>query len=243
MDGIFEDRKDDFLDHLHDYQHCKLMMNLSDNIFHDFKNILANISGLTQLSLIETEAKKLKTNLKDIYEATFDFKEALNRYQQLMKGPLGDEKEIIRVEDILRNSLGTVEYRFSNNNLGNIKLVTDLRSNSKILSNCYELNHAFINIIINALDAMEENGGTLAISIYNIEDTICIRFKDTGVGISEDNLNKIFQRFYTSKPHGSGLGLTLAKETIEDHGGTINVKSRINYGSEVNITLPIFKDN
>ena len=94
MYGIFKDTNSENFSNLYEYQNYKLIKELSDGIFHDFKNILANISGLTQLSLVETEANALKSNLKNIYHATSEFKEALNRYQELMDGSLTSEKRL-----------------------------------------------------------------------------------------------------------------------------------------------------
>lgn len=192
---------------------------------------------------METEANALKSNLKNIYHATSEFKEALNRYQELMDGSLTSEKKAISLNEIIDKSIDMLEFRFSHNNLGNIRLVRDIRSNSKVFANSYELNQVFINIVMNSIDAMEKSGGTLNISIYNIEETVCIRFNDTGVGISEVNRKKIFNKSFTTKSNGSGLGLPIAKATIEEHGGTINIKSKINQGTEVKILLPIYNEN
>lgn len=242
MDRICKDNEHDFNYDLQEYQNYKLMIELSDGIFHDFKNILTNISGLTQLSLIETEAKELKTNLKSIYEATSEFKEVLIRYQELMKGNLKNEKLPVQLNEIIKRSVEMVRFRFCNNKIGNIRLVTNIHSNIKVLCNSYELYQAFLNIIMNSIDAMEIKGGTLSISVYNVEDYVCIGVNDTGVGIEESDFEKLFQEQFTTKAHGSGLGLKIVKSTIEDHGGSISIKSKKDIGTEVNIYLPIHKE-
>lgn len=238
-----KDNKYDFNYNLQEYHNYKSMMELSDDIFHDFKNILSNISGLTQLSLLETESKELKTNLKSIYKATSEFKDALIRYQELMKGNLKNEKIPVQINEILKKTIEMVRFRFYNNKIANIKLVTNIHSNIKVLSNAYELNQAFLNIIMNGLDAMEKTGGTLTISVLNIEDAVCVIINDTGIGISENDLKNIFSKPFTTKEHGSGLGLKIAKATIEDHDGNISIKSIENKGTTVTIRLPIYKEH
>lgn len=242
MDRICKENEHDFDYNLQEYQNYKLIMELSDGIFHDFKNILTNISGLTQLSLIEAETKELKSNLRSIYAATSEFKEALIRYQDLMSGKLISEKKAVQLNDIIKKSIEMVSFKFTCNKIGDIRLVTSIHSNVKILCNSYELHQAFLNIVMNGIDAMENTGGTLSISIYNIDDFVCIGINDTGVGIEESNFKKIFIEQFTTKTQGSGLGLKIAKATIEEHGGSISIKSKKNRGTWVNIYLPIYKD-
>ena len=77
------------------------------------------------------------------------------------------------------------------------------------------------------------------------EDSVLIKIKDNGMGIKPENLNKIFESFWTTKPVGEGLGLGLhmAKEIIEDHGGSIKVESEVREWTEFTITLPVERTN
>lgn len=108
---------------------------------------------------------------------------------------------------------------------------------------CYAsaLNQVFMNLVVNAAQAMED-GGTLAISAVSLgKEWIEIRFKDTGCGIPEENLARIFDPFFTSKPvgAGTGLGLSLAYKIVtEGHGGRISVASVPAEGTEFRIRLP-----
>lgn len=233
------------MDKIHKDDENSLLINyieLSDEFFHDFKNILANISGLTQLSILKAEDKELKINLNDIYKATSEFAEALIRYQKLIHGDNKREKTVHSLEEILKKAFSMVKFRFVEGNMGsNIRLVVNFKSDSKVLCNSYELNHVLLNIIRNGIDAMEEEGGTLTLSVYNKGDLVCTIIKDTGMGISEENMENIFNNAFTTKINGSGLGLKIAKEVIEDHGGTIDLKSKINEGTEVDVCLPIYR--
>jgi signal transduction histidine kinase len=101
------------------------------------------------------------------------------------------------------------------------------------------MKQALLNLIKNAMAAME-GGGTLTIKTKAQDDgTILITFADTGVGISDENLPKIFEPYFTTKETGSGLGLTLVFKIIREHQGEITVKSRPGEGTAFIITLPV----
>jgi len=106
------------------------------------------------------------------------------------------------------------------------------------------LQQVFMNIVSNAAEAMESTkGGVLGIETkYSLKDgKIIVTFKDTGEGISSENLSKLFEPFFTKKKTGKGvgLGLSVAYGIIEDHGGSINVKSEIEKGSTFEVQLPL----
>jgi two-component system NtrC family sensor kinase len=98
----------------------------------------------------------------------------------------------------------------------------------------------FNNLMVNAADAMP-GGGELTIStFYSGDGFITVSFKDTGIGIPEENLNKIFDPFFTTKEpgKGTGLGLSVIYGIIEKHNGTISVRSKVGEGTEFIIKLP-----
>jgi two-component system NtrC family sensor kinase len=105
-----------------------------------------------------------------------------------------------------------------------------------------QLQQVFTNLILNAIQAMPK-GGALTISSRMREDlkAVEISFTDTGVGIPEENLSKIFEPFFTSKKvgEGTGLGLSVSYGLIKNHGGEIKVKSEKNQGTTFTVTLPI----
>ncbi len=112
-----------------------------------------------------------------------------------------------------------------------------------VKANPRELEQVFINLFINAADVMEEdNGGrgTLTISATGEKDRVEIRVRDTGPGISEDNLGMVFAPFYTTKGvgKGTGLGLSISRNIIEDHNGTLTVRNHPAGGAEFCVSLP-----
>ncbi len=102
----------------------------------------------------------------------------------------------------------------------------------------FQIRQVFDNIIRNAFDAMA-SGGDLVISVSAEGDEAVVKFKDTGVGISREHLPKIFDPLFSTTPTGVGLGLTIARQFIEAHGGTIEVESEPDKGTTVKVRLPV----
>ncbi len=111
-----------------------------------------------------------------------------------------------------------------------------------LMVECYpaQLNQVFLNLITNAAQAIE-TFGKITITTQLEQDKAIIKVADTGVGIPEQNLKKIFEPFFTTKPvgQGTGLGLSIVYKIIEQHNGTITVKSKVGEGTEFTITLPV----
>jgi PAS domain S-box-containing protein len=105
-----------------------------------------------------------------------------------------------------------------------------------------ELLRSFVNVITNALDAMPK-GGKLSITSTHEDGSVVIRISDTGIGIPDDQLERIFDLYFTTKrDRGSGLGLTTAREVIMLHGGSLSVRSELGKGSEFTVRLPAQPD-
>jgi two-component system NtrC family sensor kinase len=104
-----------------------------------------------------------------------------------------------------------------------------------------ELQQVFLNLINNALDAMEAKGGTLTIDSRLENSRILVEVSDTGMGIPESNLNRIFDPFYTTKPvgKGTGLGLSICYGIIDKMGGKIEVRSAVGQGTTFAVYLPV----
>jgi len=106
--------------------------------------------------------------------------------------------------------------------------------------NAPKLQQVFMNLIINARDAMPD-GGRLEISTEAYEDSLVIRFRDSGMGIDPEHLSRIYDPFFTTKQigKGTGLGLAVSYGIIKDHGGHIDVESKPGEGALFLITLPL----
>ncbi|HEY2992905.1 MAG TPA: response regulator [Methylomirabilota bacterium] len=103
-----------------------------------------------------------------------------------------------------------------------------------------ELRKAFLNLVINGLESLRE-GGRLSVSTAYAADThtVTIVIEDTGHGMSEETLSRIFDLFFTTKPQGTGLGMALARSVIDLHGGALTIHSALGKGTRITIRLPV----
>lgn len=100
------------------------------------------------------------------------------------------------------------------------------------------LRRAFINIIRNALEAMP-SGGELGIRMERLEERVVLHFEDTGEGIPEEALEKVFEPYFSTKARGSGLGLFMVRNVVEEHRGEIEIHSRPGQGAHVRLDFPV----
>jgi len=107
-----------------------------------------------------------------------------------------------------------------------------------VLADAGQLRQAFLNIAINACDAMGASG-RLRVTTRASEEAVEIAFADTGPGIPPDRLPHIFDPFFTTKEKGTGLGLSVVYGIVERHGGTLDVKSEVGGGTTFTIRFPI----
>ena len=126
-----------------------------------------------------------------------------------------------------------------------IKLKTEFAENlAQVYASTNQLRQVFLNMVSNARDAMPE-GGVLTVRTFGDNGFIKIQFADTGIGIRPENLDKIFDSFFTTKASvkGVGLGLSVCYGFIKDHGGDIVVTSKLGEGATFTIQLPVLNAN
>jgi two-component system NtrC family sensor kinase len=142
------------------------------------------------------------------------------------------QKVPIDVNQVLESTLSIVwnEIKYK------IVVVKDYQAKTNILADPTQLSQVFLNILINASQAIQEKG-TVTISTYEDGKNIYIKFKDTGCGIPPDVLPKIFDPFFSTKK-GTGLGLSVSYNIIKHYAGQIQVESRVGMGSTFTVSLP-----
>nr|WP_285874150.1 ATP-binding protein [Halalkalibacter oceani] len=174
---------------------------------------------------------------------------------------IGDE--LSRIEQISSELLILAKPHSENRRDHNIlKLITDVKilltpqSNMKsieiVIQSCTQemyvncemtkIKQVFINLIKNAIEAMED-GGRIFINLQKVGDAIQIQVIDHGSGIPKELLHKIGEPFYTTKEKGTGIGLLVCYQIIENHGGIIHVESEVNVGTTFTIVLPASKES
>lgn len=220
-----------------------MMISISEVIFHDFKNMLATISGLAQLSMLNTQSEEVMRNLHNITKATFDLRDSLDRYYKFTHGVQNEQYKNCFLYKILTETLELLQFKIDIISItNNINLQLNVNSYQKIKCIEHEVKQSLLNLIMNSLEAMEETGGILQIELYDDGNRIYLDIIDFGVGISRENMSRLFKETFTTKKNGTGIGLKLAKNSIEKNGGTLNILSELGIGTVVNISFPINKE-
>lgn len=218
------------------------MGNMMSEISHDLRKPLTNIRGSLQVlgSRIPANAQdagildmvdKEIIRLSDLVKELVDFSNP-NKYQM--------EKR--KIDEVLTHVVRLAKAEATRHD---IKLTADSSENLPPVSlNFNEMVEVLLNIVINAFDAIK-GGGEVRILTRRISndddgrDCVQIEVRDTGLGIEPEHIDKIFERYYTTKPTGTGLGLAVVERIVMAHNGTVSVKSIPGSGTSFFVNLPV----
>lgn len=245
MIGIFRDisERKKMEERVRESERLAAIGQLAATIAHEIRNPLSaikmNIQILSRnLELRDLDRRRFEIAAGEIIRLEKIVKEVLDfaRPIQLNKGWCNLNEIIKRCLELLE---GSIQEK-------NIQIVKQLSSNLKnVFIDGEMIEQAFLNIIINAIDAMPSGGtlkiGTRELSEYGEQKTVMVEFKDSGIGMSSEQIKKAFEPFYTSKTTGVGLGLSQVKKIIDAHEGRIEVESQVGAGSIFRLLLPLDK--
>src|SRR6185369_5154414 len=214
---------------------------LASGVAHDFNNSLAAILGRAQLLRRQLNDQALIRNLDIIQTAAEDAAATVRRIQTFARKSAVKEFERLEVRGLLVDAIEITRTRWENEaRLRGLEYEVNLEAPLEIRTygSASELREVFVNLIVNAVDAMPR-GGKLDITCCQNEERVQLRFNDNGSGMPEDICQKIFEPFFSTKgAHGTGLGLSVSYSIIERHEGTIVVTSQPGSGTTFVIDLP-----
>jgi PAS domain S-box-containing protein len=214
---------------------------LASGVAHDFNNALTAILGRTQLMRRQVQDQSLVHNLDVIQTAAEDAAATVRRIQTFARQSPAKEFELLDTSDLLRDAIEITRTRWENEaRLRGLHYMVELNATCPyfVTGSASELREVYVNLIVNAVDAMPL-GGRLKITCERVGDRLLLRFTDTGLGMTEDVRERIFEPFYTTKgANGTGLGLAVSYGIIERHEGEINVESELGRGTTFEIDLP-----
>ena len=216
---------------------------LAAGVAHEIKNPLGSISIHLQL-LQKAFAKKIKTYDAKIEKYFNVLKEEVNRLNLIVVDFLFAVRPMtldLREGDVNKLISQLIEFVRYELERAKILCLLELEENLPcILFDERYMKQALLNLVKNAQVAMPR-GGVLTIATNRVDNDIRILFSDTGVGISEENLSKIFEPYFTTNEAGTGLGLTQVFKIIKEHKGEISVSSKEGEGTDFEILLPVYQ--
>ena len=217
-----------------------LIGQLSANVAHELNNPLQGIVAYSYLLLERTSYEDPRT------ESLEKIVNQANRCRDIIRGLLDfsrqrePDKTLCNMNGIIQECISLVDNQAL---FLNIRIDEDLQNDLPlIVADPSQLERVFINMIINAAEAMDGNGQLKVKSHFTPGDRyVFVEFEDSGVGISEENMDKLFDPFFTTKDvgHGTGLGLAISYGIIMSHKGTISVESEVGKGAKFIIGFPI----
>jgi signal transduction histidine kinase len=158
--------------------------------------------------------------------------------QSLVK--METKRESLSLVEPVGDALQLVEHELKKYSIDyKTEWATDLPA---VRASSVELSQVALNIIINAIHAMEQKGGTLTLRTYREKEWAVLEIADTGCGIPPENIPKLFEPLFTTKgERGTGIGLSVCKKIITNHNGTISVDSTVGKGTTFRVFLPVSK--
>lgn len=215
-------------------ERMKAIRTLAAMVGHDLRNPLTGISGAAQYlkrkygALMDEKGHEMLEVIEKDVQYSNKIINDLLEYSAAIRLDIRDTTPKLLVAEALSHIAVPK----------NIQIIDATQDAIKIKVDVDKMKRVFINLVRNSIDAMP-NGGKLTITSEEINGKIKFVFTDTGVGISEENLKRLFEPLFTTKARGMGLGLSICKRIVEAHGGTISVESEPNNGTTFTITLPI----
>jgi PAS domain S-box-containing protein len=214
---------------------------LAATVAHELRNPL----GVIQTAILNIRRKSKETTIerhlanieKKISESNLIISNLL-RYSRIRPPHL----EKVGLFDLITESLGAVADRFPEHV---ITIETDMEpiKHEKTDMDVVQVKEVFDNILNNAYQAVVDTDGKIEIVGRAGPRGICVRVKDTGAGIKREDLDRVFEPFFTKRSRGTGLGLTICRELVKLHGGTVTIESEPGSGTCVTVNLPLTRSD
>ena len=221
-------------------EHFATLGELAAGLAHEIRNPLAGIAGVIEIVSRDLPPNSVaRSVIKDAKEEALQ----INRILTELLDTARPKPPQFRVSDVCT----TVEHAvmFARQQAVTKRIVIELEVSGDIPPVDHDpnqINQVLLNLLLNAIQSMDKPG-TVHVSLEHDDDAVLIAVADEGKGITPENLPNIFRPFFTTKGHGTGLGLSLARRIVESHGGTITARSEVGKGTQFMVRLPIAHDS
>ncbi|MCX5749124.1 MAG: ATP-binding protein [Candidatus Saganbacteria bacterium] len=207
---------------------------LAAGLAHEIRNPMTVLRSKSETVLERIDDKEYVSNYARMMPEQIDrILSIINRMLKFAKAK-SEEMETTDINKVIEDTLSMLEGRIKDKS---IKVEKELDAKNKIMANPVMLSEAFFNIMQNSLDFTGKDGVLKARS-FDSENNVEIEIADTGSGMTKEQVDHIFEPFYTTRAEGTGLGLSIAHRNIIDHKGKIEVSSQIGKGTAFKMTFP-----
>ncbi|MBA7569726.1 Signal transduction histidine-protein kinase AtoS [subsurface metagenome] len=214
---------------------------LTAGVAHEIKNPLGSIGIHLELMKKEMSGKQ-QIETQKVMENLLIIKEEVDRLNRIVMDflftvrPMNAELSYDELNRVVRELLDFMKFEIAG---AGITVDTDLaKANPQILMDERYMKQAVLNILKNAISAMPD-GGMLRVQTVQKGNELLLKISDTGVGIPDEHMEKIFEPYFTTKDFGSGLGLTLVYKIVKEHMGDIEINSKVGEGTSITLRFPV----
>ena len=219
----------------------RAMGQMASGMAHHVNNLLAVISGRTQLLLARGPEPQTRRPLEIIQRATFDAAEVVRRVLGFVSIPAAPTAAPIDLNEVVREVIELTRPRWRDEaqmRSRTIDVRLDLGDTGAVAGEAPALREVVMNLIFNALDALPQ-GGCIRVKTWNHDDWVFCAVADDGVGMDDEVRRRALEPFFTTKgPQGTGLGLSVANSIVQRHGGELSLRSNDGKGTVVTLRLP-----
>ena len=231
---------------LREAQKMEAIATLAGGIAHDFNNILAPIMGFAEILLMRRgNDQEIRSGLQRILDSAVRAKEIVAQILAFSRSKEG-EKKLVAVTSIVKETVTLLNSTLPKT----ITLETDIQQDvPPIMADPVHIHQIVMNLCTNAYHAMEEDGGTLKVTVDEMtrdgKRFVRITVSDTGHGIPDEYMERIFEPYFSTKDvdKGTGLGLAMVHGIVESYNGSVEVRSRVGEGTTFEIYLPAATDH
>jgi signal transduction histidine kinase/CheY-like chemotaxis protein len=215
---------------------------LAAGVAHEFNNLLAAILGHAQLGLMSDDVDEIREALR----AVVDSVDRSRRISSNLLAVARRDEPILELADVTEAVDSPLRLMERDLQRANVELVRKFSPIPPIICDTGQISQVCLNLLTNARDAMFPKGGTLTVEIKRDQNDVVIAFTDTGSGVPDHVMDRLFEPFVTTKGPlgggplaGTGLGLSVSYGIVKNHDGTIDVETRAGKGSTFTVRLPI----
>ncbi|WP_449539579.1 ATP-binding protein [Ferdinandcohnia sp. Marseille-Q9671] len=222
-----------------EHQKLELVGTLAASTAHEIKNPLTGVKGLIQLLSEKHRDTSDQFYFSVIQQEITRINDIVNEFLVLGK-PTAEKRNIHNVSEIAKEVMPIIQ---SESNLYNIEFDFQVSENPLLIMCSKDtIKQVVLNLSKNAIESMQTKGGKLTISLQKEHANCLLTISDTGVGISEQIITKVYNPFFTNKDTGTGLGLAICKRIVDMYNGTIHIVSKEGEGTTVKVRFPLHID-